>query len=198
MVIILQMLVPIAFVVQRSRSAKTRELLHIRHEKERQYVSTLADMIENTHSFRGPPMSWIRSVFCEQTQAYARSHFDVKNYALDTAGYVEIFQGFVLGSIFFVGTILVNNGVLTPGVCLGIINAFRTGSSDILTLSSIFLKLKFCSEGLRTVSRIVRAPSYEHMQVLLLAYMTANIYASNVPKCIGVCIRTRTCMVIQA
>ena len=35
-----------------------------RHEKERQYVSTLADIVENTQAFRGSPMAWIRNVFC--------------------------------------------------------------------------------------------------------------------------------------
>jgi len=148
--------VPVTILVQKSRSAVTRELLHQRHEKERQYVSTLADIIENTHAFRGPPMSWIRTVFSDHTSEFAKSHLTVRNYALDTAGFVEIFAGFVLGLTFLAGTLLVNRSVISKGICLGVINAFRSGSADILSIANISIKIKICVEGLRTVSRIVR------------------------------------------
>jgi ABC-type bacteriocin/lantibiotic exporter with double-glycine peptidase domain len=177
----LQALLPITVIVQRSRGFKTRELLHIRQERERQYVSVLADIIDNTHAFRGPPMSWIRTVFNERTAAHAKAVIEVRNFALTTAAHVERVQGVLASSLFFIGTIPVDRGVLTPGVCLGIIIAFGRGSADILSLTNIFLRLKFCCEGLRNISRIVCASSYVHMHTFVPACIhTVLTYASYV------------------
>lgn len=181
----LQALLPITILVQRSRGFKTRELLHIRQERERQYVSVLADIIDNPHAFRGPPMSWIRTVFNERTAAHAKAVIEVRNFALTSAAHVERVQGLLLAGLLFIGTILVERGVLTPGVCLGVIIAFQRFSADILGLTNIFLRLKFCCEGLRNISRIVRASSYVHMHtfglacihtVLTYAYVCTSMY----------------------
>ena len=165
----LQALLPITILVQRSRGFKTRELLHIRQERERQYVSVLADIIDNPHAFRGPPMSWIRTVFNERTAAHAKAVIEVRNFALTSAAHVERVQGLLLAGLLFIGTILVERGVLTPGVCLGVNIAFQRFSADILGLTNIFLRLKFCCEGLRNISRIVRASSYVYMHIFVPA-----------------------------
>jgi hypothetical protein len=45
---------------------------------------------------------------------------------------------------------------------VGILQAFISGSKDIVELSAILLKIKFNSEGLRSVSRILNFPTDAH------------------------------------
>jgi hypothetical protein len=155
-------LVPVAFWIQKSRAPKARDLLHCRHEKERQYVSALADIVENTQAFRGHPMSWIRQTFCQYAASYAQAHFAVKNYTGDTAGHFEILQFFCFGGLLLLGTVTNFNGWFSKGLVLGVINSFRTGSADLMRLGQIAIDLKFCSEGLRTVARILNYPTDAH------------------------------------
>lgn len=48
------------------------------------------------------------------------------------------------------------------GLASRVINAFKTGSSDVMSLAAIAIRLKFCSEGLRTVARILNFPTDAH------------------------------------
>ena len=50
----------------------------------------------------------------------------------------------------------------TRDQAVGIIQAFISGSKDIIELSAIALKMKFNSEGLRMISRILNFPTDAH------------------------------------
>ena len=51
---------------------------------------------------------------------------------------------------------------MTKGQAAGLIQAFLTGSGDVVFLSEVMLKLKFCTEGLRMVGRILNFPTDAH------------------------------------
>ena len=166
------MLVPIAVFTQRSRGSQMSRLLDKRQLSERQYVSSLADIIENTHTFRSMPESDIRRAFGKDTASFAKAHLTALKYSITTKERIEYVQGLILAGLFFISAILTNtvtkredgsySNTLTKGMAVGIINAFTTSSSDIIDISNMFIKMKFQSEGLRMVARILNFPTDSH------------------------------------
>jgi len=75
---------------------------------------------------------------------------------------IEMIQGSMLAGLFFFSAWLVNNKTFTNGEAVGIIQAFISGSRDIVEMSSIALKMKFNSEGLRMLSLRPPPPPTPH------------------------------------
>mmetsp|Transcript_16698 Transcript_16698/g.26776 ORF Transcript_16698/g.26776 Transcript_16698/m.26776 type:complete len:651 (-) Transcript_16698:71-2023(-) len=159
-------LMPITIVVQLARRSTTTHLLDMRQRAERQYVSALADIIENTHTFRSMPSSNILSIFGVDTESFSVAHLAAVQFTVVTKEKIDFIQGIMLAGIFFASAIYVNNGTLTKGGAVGIIQAFISGSKDIIELSAILLKMKFNSEGLRMVCRILNYPTDAHSLAL--------------------------------
>ena len=157
-------IIPMTICIQWMRSARTRELLDTRQQHERQYVSTLSDIIENTHTFRSLPTIalTIRQQFAQDTQNFSRAHLEAVKFNVTTKENIELLQGFMLAGIFFTTCLMVNSGSMTQAQAVGIISAFIAGSADVIELSAIALKMKFCTEGLRMVTRIMNYPTDAH------------------------------------
>ena len=154
-------LIPITVIVQYIRRRATTSLLEDRQRSERAYVSRLSDILENSQDLKGigASTSALQERFAAATQAFSAAHLKALLFTITTKERVELIQGQMLAVLFFVSALLVNGGWLTKGAAVGILHAFISGSKDITDLSSIFLKMKFNSEGLRSVCRILNLPT---------------------------------------
>ena len=130
-----------------------------------QYVSTMADIVENTHTLRatGYAGSAVLQMFGHDTQAFSAAHLKALLFTIVTKERVELVQGQMLAAMFFVSAFLVNSGMMTKGQAIGILQAFISGSKDITDISGILIKMKFNSEGVRSVSRILNYPTDAHL-----------------------------------
>ena len=136
------------------------EVLDHRQRTERQCVSAIADIIENTSTFRGMPNSRIFDSFGDNTKKFSSAHLKAV-----TEGWIEMIQGMLLAGLFFISTLMVNKKTLSNGEEVGIISAFVSASKDIVDISAIALKMKFNSEGLRVLSKILNLPIDAHVLV---------------------------------
>jgi hypothetical protein len=85
-------LLPITLVVHWKRAHTTRQMLEKRIICERTYVSSLADIIENTATFRGLGASNVRKAFANDTEAYAKTHLAAVLYTVLTKERIELAQ----------------------------------------------------------------------------------------------------------
>ena len=144
-------LVPITIVTHWSRAHQTRLMLEKRIICERSYVSSLADIIENTQTFRGLGASNVRKAFGQDTDSFAKTHLSAVLFTVLTKERIEMAQGLILAFIFVWTAHNVNTGTMSKGAAVGLISAFLSGGDDISKFSEIALKMKFCTEGLRMV-----------------------------------------------
>ena len=122
----------------------------------------VADIIENAHLFRSMPRTNIREDYGKDTKGFASAHLDALKYSITTKERIELIQGVLLSLNFFISCLLVNTGNLSSARAVGVIQAFITSSGDIIDISSIMLKMKFQSEGLRMICRILNFPTDAH------------------------------------
>ena len=148
---VILLLIPITVGVQLSRRHATTLVLDQRQRCERQYVASMSDIIENTHTFRSMPSSTIQDLFAVDTSGFGDAHLQAVQFTVVTKERIELIQGMILAAIFFASALMVNSGTLTKGEAVGIIQAFISGSKDIVELSAIAIRMKFNSEGLRMV-----------------------------------------------
>ena len=156
-------LIPISVGFHWLRSHRTRELLLARLSAQRAYVSTLADIAENSAVIRGlGGAPRVRQAFAVDTRGFAEAHLAAVKFVVVTKERIELCQGLILAGIFFATGSLVNDGRISKGQAAGLIQAYLTGSADVVFLSDVMLNLKFCTEGLRMVSRILNLPTDAH------------------------------------
>jgi len=155
-------LIPITLAIQGWRGGELTRLLQDRQVAERQYVASFADIIENTQMFRSLTHNDAIQEFSKDTSQFAGCHLKAVKYTIVTKERVEFIQGCLLASFFFISTIVVNGNIVTKGTAVGVIQAFVTSSKDILEISAILLKMKFNSEGLRMIARILNFPTDAH------------------------------------
>jgi ABC-type multidrug transport system fused ATPase/permease subunit len=182
-------LIPLTVLVHYSRATETRKLLEKRIRCERTYVSSLADILENTLTFRGLGATNVQKAFGHDTQAFSAAHLTAVKYTVVTKERIELLQGVILAIILAVTAYEVREGRLSTGGAVGLLNAFMTGTwashprkayallpeimltsllfliagtADITSLSQIALRMKFCTEGLRMVGRILNYPTDAH------------------------------------
>ena len=79
--------------ILKMRGAGMRKLLDDRQRSERQYVSSLADIIENTPVFRSMPASNIRETFGKDTSDFATAHLAALKFSIITKEQIELCQG---------------------------------------------------------------------------------------------------------
>ena len=79
--------------ILKMRGAGMRKLLDDRQRSERQYVSSLADIIENTPVFRSMPASNIRETFGKDTSDFASAHLAALKFSIITKEQIELCQG---------------------------------------------------------------------------------------------------------
>lgn len=99
--------------------------------------------------FRSLPWSNIQQSFGVDTKSFGDSHLSAVQYTVTTKEYIELIQGLMLAGLFFVSAIFVNDGTLSTGAAVGIIQAFISGSRDVVDFSHIMIQMKFHSEGPR-------------------------------------------------
>ena len=165
-------LLPIAAFIQHLRSRKMQVILRNKQLEERQCIAILADVVENTQSFRSLPGSvqFIRTELQTDTSRFSKITLKAVLHNTHTKEFIEIAQGLVLSGMLFVSCIMVNEawdwgGLLQPatsGTALVVISAFIAGSKDLLDLSAISLQMRFLAEGLREVSKILNYPTDAH------------------------------------
>ena len=170
------LLIPITLMVQKSRGKQMSILLDKRQQTERQYVASLADIVENTHTFRSMPSSGIRQSFSQDTKNFASSHLTALKFSITTKERIEYVQGVMLSMIYFLNAVCVNwvieaddgsrTTYLSKGTAVGIITAFNTSSSDIIDMSNMYIKMKFQSAGLRMLSKFLNFPTDSHQLVV--------------------------------
>ena len=71
---VILLLIPITVGVQLSRRHATTLVLDQRQRCERQYVASMSDIIENTHTFRSMPSSTIQDLFAVDTSGFGDAH----------------------------------------------------------------------------------------------------------------------------
>jgi hypothetical protein len=101
--------------VQYKRRTETARLLDHRQKCERQYVSTMADIIENTHTIRALPCRTILDVFGKDTKAFGDANLSAVQFTVVTKERIELIQGMLLALLFFASAWLVNSAALTRG-----------------------------------------------------------------------------------
>jgi hypothetical protein len=75
----------------------------------------MADIIENTHTFRAVPSSTILDVFGKDTKAFGDAHLSAVQYTVVTKEQIELIQGLLLALLFFATAWLVNSATLSRG-----------------------------------------------------------------------------------
>jgi len=162
-------LMPISFFIQRLRAPHMRGLLERKQLHERQFVSHLADVIENTNTFRSLPGAALRArcSFGVDTAAYAKITLEAVTYNVVTKETVEMVQGIILVGCLLISPFLVNStnkiyANATPGNAVFVIGSFLSGSKDLIELANALLKMKFNSEGVRNVARVLNIPTDAH------------------------------------
>ena len=154
-------LIPLTFVYQRWRAPGARQLLDVRQQREREYVSTLSDVIDNAQTFRSLPggRQTIRQVFVDHASGFAKAHLSAMCYNVETKERIELLQGLMLSGIFLASCVVVNYGHMSPGVAMSIIISFLSGTKDLLEISRITLQMKFHLEGIRSMARVLNFPT---------------------------------------
>ena len=169
-------LLPISFLIQRLRAPHMRGLLERKQQHEREFVSHLADVIENTNTFRSLPGAALRARlnFGVDTTAYATITLEAVTYNVVTKEAVEMVQGIILVGCLLLSSFMVNstNKVYdnaTPGNAVFVIGSFLSGSKDLIELANAMLKMKFNSEGIRNVARVLNIPTDAHSSATVFA-----------------------------
>jgi hypothetical protein len=153
---------------------------------------TNQEVIENTHTFRSMPGAslHIQQELAAETGKFSRATLDAVLYNTRTIQYIQVTQAFMFSSMLLASCFMVNTGFdwgglvdpATPGSALMVITAFIHGSNQLIELSSIVLKMRFHSEGLRSVAKVLNFPTDAHKlaqnfiekEEIILGHMTGG------------------------
>ena len=157
-------LIPVAVLIQWYRAVDTSALLVKRQECERQWVSTISDVIESTALFRGlGACGNVTKVFGDENQEFSKAHLAALHYNTRTRQIIDAFCAFCLFGILMGSAFMTNMGMATPGAIVGLITSFQSSSDNVLEVSRLILHMKFCCERLRNVVRILNFPTDAHV-----------------------------------
>jgi len=160
-------LIPVVVAVQVKRAPQLQALLKKRNQCERQYVTTLADIVENTQTVRSLPnfAMRLRQEFIMETKELSDAHLKAVQFNARTNQVAELGNKLIIVACLYASCFIVNSGsfeTATPGTATIVIGLLFAATKDLTDLSVLALQMEFVTDGLRMVTRILNYPTDAH------------------------------------